>query len=113
MTHKEHLFDLPDGTRIFRVDGPAVRRQHVAFVEGGHGYVYPWIPKREVWIERMLNRQDECHNTIHELTEQHAMRHHGWSYNRAHAMADRIEQRLRRRRIDACKLVRQAVGLIR
>lgn len=113
MIRKRHLFTVPYGAKVYRVSGPEVRRQHVEFVEGGHGLVYRWIPKGEVWVERMASRQDECFNTIHEITEYHTMAQHGWRYNRAHRVADRIEQRLRRRRVDACKLLRDAVAVMK
>ena len=100
--HKRFLFKLPDGTKVVEVIGPQVRRHHVDYVEGGHGYIYPWIPRDVIWAEKMLNRQDECCNAVHKIREQRKMKYHGWSYDRAHDHANRVESRLRRAGPGAC-----------
>ncbi len=98
MIRKEPLFVLRDGTRVVRVSGWGARLERVEFVEGGHGLVYPWIRSRnEIRVERMLDRRDECANAVHEILEHQAMKYRRWGYDRAHAMANRVEQRIRRR----------------
>ena len=96
MIRKRRLFCLPDETCIFEVSGLATRRHHVEFVEGGHGYVYRWPSKKEILVEKMLSRSDQCANTIHEIDEQQSMKHRGWTYERAHEHANQVEQRVRR-----------------
>jgi hypothetical protein len=60
---KKLLDELWDGTKIYVISGKAVRDiVNADFVEGGHGYVYDYIPKNEIWIEEMLNKEDEKDN---------------------------------------------------
>ena len=110
MINKRRLFTLPDGTQVYRVSGPAVRKQHVEFVQGGHGLVYKWIPKGEVWVERMRSRKDECYILFHEVAEQQLMRYRGMKYAAAHAIANREEQQLRRDGVDVCKRIQEVWG---
>lgn len=90
------MFVLRDGTRVVRVSGWGARLENVKFVEGGHGHVYPWIPRREIRVEKMLDRRDECAIAVHEIVEHQVMRHRGWRYLSAHDLANRVEQRIRR-----------------
>ena len=110
MIGKRHLFTLQDGTRVYRVSGTTVRKRHVEFVQGGHGLVYRWIPKTEIWIERMSDRKDECAILFHEVKENRLMRYHGLKYEAAHKIANFDEQRIRRTGTNACKLVRRVFG---
>ena len=92
---------LWDGTRIMRVSGPCVRREHDPdFTEGCHGYLRDrcakYIPKKEIWIEAMRNRQDERAILFHELFEWHSMKYHKMGYDRAHARASSVEQAIRK-----------------
>lgn len=93
------LHTLPDGTKIFRVDGPAVRRdqaQNDDFLLGGHGLVYSWIPQDEIWIEH-LNPDDEYPILMHEITEYYLMKYRGFDYDTAHMVATGCETALRRK----------------
>jgi hypothetical protein len=65
LIRREPLFVLRGGTRVVRVSSWQARLRHVEFVEGGHGRVYPWIPRREIRIEKMLDRHDECAVAVH------------------------------------------------
>lgn len=109
MIRREPLFVLRDGTRVVRVSGWAARLERVEFVEGGHGFVYPWIPRDEIRVERMLDRRDECAIAVHEILEHQVMKHRRWGYDRAHAMANRVEQRIRRAG-RPCEHLRMMVG---
>ena len=41
------------------VDGNVVRCTYKTdYTEGGHGQVYPWVPKREIWVEKALDRTE-------------------------------------------------------
>lgn len=96
---KELIHTLKDGTKVFRVNGRAVRDNHNSdFTEGGHGYVphYGFIPKNEIWVERMLDLDDEEENLAHELVEYVLMRYGKMDYNTAHEHALEMEAALRK-----------------
>ncbi len=82
------IADIPGGPLvIFRVDGEAVREmsaEAVDFVEGGHWLVYDFIPRGEIWIERLRSSEDEMFILIHEFTEVLAMLGLRLDYDRAH-----------------------------
>lgn len=94
-TPKSLVMRTPIAT-LYTVDGAAIRtRRDVDFIGGGHHLVYPWIPPREAWIERSLG-SDGRFIAVHELVEIHEMLMRGWSYEKAHAFANRIEAAARR-----------------
>jgi hypothetical protein len=63
------------------VDGELVRDLFfLNFVEGGHGYVYPFIPKDEVWIEESIDSRELKYILLHELHERNLMAK-GWCYD--------------------------------
>ena len=86
-----------DGVKIYLVDGEVVRKDHIQYVAGGHGYVYDWIPKDEVWIdENQKNKPEDMEATIrHELYEIGLMKK-GMDYDNAHEEANKIEIEYRR-----------------
>jgi hypothetical protein len=65
-------------------------------VEGGHGYVYPWVPRGEIWVERDLDEAEVPFILAHEYTELRLMRDAGMSYDRAHEASSRVEFDLRK-----------------
>ena len=89
---------LWDGTKIFVVDGPYVREKYfIDYVEGGHGYVYTFIPKDEIWIERMDNPVDQGMNLLHEVYEMTLMKYvpAKKGYDPAHECAANLESLVR------------------
>lgn len=86
-----------EGLKIFLVDGEQVRKSHIEFVSGGHGYVYDWVPKDEVWIdENQKYKPNDMEATIkHELFEIGKMRDEGLSYDDAHELANAMEKEVR------------------
>lgn len=82
--------------RVYNVDGVAMRQKRALAIGGGHHLVYRWVPRNEVWIERMRGgARDERCILAHEMAEILLMRVRGWSYDRAHDAANRVEQQLR------------------
>jgi hypothetical protein len=66
--------------KVWIVDGEAVRDLFfLDFTEGGHGFVYPFIPKDEVWIDDDVNREEIGFILLHELHERNLMKK-GWAY---------------------------------
>lgn len=93
---KQFFNRLWDGTQIYIVDGNFIRSKlFVDFVLGGHGYIYHFIPKNEIWIERTISQHDMKNNLIHEIIEYIFMRYLAYSYNRAHDITANIERVLR------------------
>ena len=90
---------MPDGTRVYIVDGDYVRDSSgdVNYTEGGHGYVYKYVPKGEIWIDVQLQSREIPLIVEHEYVEQHLMRDKGMPYERAHVIASKEEFKMRKR----------------
>lgn len=76
---------------VYAVSGLAVRDKHKTdFSQGGHGYVYDWIPKDEIWLEE--EESDEFPFILcHEYTEMVLMRDLRIEYLEAHKVASMVE----------------------
>jgi hypothetical protein len=78
---KRILKDETNFLKIWIVDGDIVRSVFdVDFNQGGHGFVYPFIPKEEVWIDDYLYKKEIPFILIHELHERKLMAR-GWRYD--------------------------------
>jgi len=88
----------PHGLHVVLVDGTYVRDHHDSdFSQGGNGFRYRFIPRREIWIDSEI-AQSECPLiAFHECQEAEKMRR-GWTYSRAHDVAKRLEDRIRHRK---------------
>lgn len=92
---KSLLSTLPDGTTLWRVDGRKIRSGYdINFTEGGHEYVYKYVPAGEVWIDDDLTPKDVPFVILHELLEQQLMRK-GYAYPHAHKVCSGLEQAMR------------------
>jgi len=90
-----------DGLRIRYVDGRDVRRGlDPNFLLGGHGLVYSYIPKREIWVDAHSNPKEWQYTIAHEMTERGLMAQ-GRTYADAHDFAIAAERSLRRKNKDA------------
>jgi hypothetical protein len=92
---------LHDKTRVLLVDGAWVRNNvhgAVDFVEGGHGYVYKFIPKNEIWVEDIgaEDSDDVQMNMSHEIIEYALMKYGKLDYDHAHELAASAEDTLRK-----------------
>ena len=98
----EHYIDLPDPegpVKVWIVDGNLVRSYYKTdYTEGGHGYVYPWVPRREIWIEDGVDRRELPFIVCHEYLERRLMRDERLDYESAHAICSRVEFELRKAR---------------
>jgi hypothetical protein len=70
------------------------------FVIAGNGYAKKYIPENEVWLDRMVAKDDISFVIIHEITEACMMRDLGYSYEKAHRMANEIEYQMRIKNYD-------------
>ncbi len=91
---------LPDKDRIVEVwivDGNVVRSLYKTdYTEGGHGFVYPWVPVDEIWIEQSLDRRELPYIVAHEYIERRLMRDLKLDYDTAHDVCSRVEFKLRK-----------------
>jgi hypothetical protein len=87
----------PEGPIEVRlVDGMVVRALYKTdYTEGGHGYVYGWVPRREIWVERDIAEAELPFMVAHEYTELRLMRDEGMEYDPAHRIASKVEFALR------------------
>ncbi len=94
---REKKLETTDGVTVWIVDGHKVRDHFKTdFVEGGHGYVYPWIPKDEVWIDKNVRPDERRFVLAHEMHERKDMKDTGMGYQKAHRRAAEYEFKLRR-----------------
>ena len=90
------LPDVKGPVEVRQVDGCLVRSLYKTdYTEGGHGYVYPWVPKGEIWVENDLDPAELPFVVAHEYTELRLMRDEGLGYERAHAISAGVEFQLR------------------
>lgn len=78
------------------VDGKIVRDLYfIDFTEGGHHFVYDFVPYNEVWIDDDLSKDEREFVLLHELHERYLMSQ-GMDYNHAHRSSSIIEYKCRR-----------------
>lgn len=86
---------LTSGVGVWIIDGRLVRSVFdVDFTEGGHDYVYEFVPQNEVWIDNDLEEAERPYVLLHELHERNLMAK-GWNYDRAHEDSSKIEYHCR------------------
>lgn len=92
---------LPDKddaeVKVWIVDANVVRSLYKTdYVEGGHGFVYPWVPNDEIWIEDTLDPRELPFIIAHEYLERRLMRDEKLDYDTAHDICARVEFHLRK-----------------
>lgn len=89
--------------KVFKVDGNYIRTNvDPDWNQGGHSEVYDYVPKNEIWIERMRSPEEEKFTLIHELAEYEKMREK-MPYTDAHTTVANVlerEARLNPQRVD-------------
>jgi hypothetical protein len=85
------------GHRVRAVNGEAVRSTiSIDFTQGGNSAIYPkYVPRGEIWFEKMLSPLDVTGTVLHELIEEWLMKRRKFSYDRAHDAANVVEGKLR------------------
>ncbi|HUL43312.1 MAG TPA: hypothetical protein VLY03_03035 [Bacteroidota bacterium] len=82
---------LESGVSVWIIDGRLVRSVFDDdFTEGGHDYVYEFVPQNEVWIDNDLEESERPYVLLHELHERNLMSK-GWPYSKAHEDSSKIE----------------------
>ena len=93
--HKRLWKELENGVAVWIVGGRMVRSVFdIDFTEGGHDYVYEFVPEKEVWIDDDILEPERPYVLVHELHERNRMAT-GWAYSKAHAESSRVEYRCR------------------
>ena len=96
----EPYITLPDPqgpVHVWRIDGNLARSYYKTdYTEGGHGYVYPWVPRAEIWIEDGVDHREMPFITAHEYLERRLMRDAGMEYDPAHEVCSTVEFDLRK-----------------
>jgi hypothetical protein len=94
--YREKLLEVPGNISVWVVSGEAVRDKYfIDFTEGGHYFVYDFVPLLEVWLDDDLTEKERPFVLLHELHERNLMET-GMSYVRAHASSSAIEYVCRR-----------------
>lgn len=89
------LNDYKNKIDVFYANGKAIRDIYKTdFSQGGHGYVYSWIPKNQIWIEKE-EKEETAFILAHEYSEMVMMRDLKMEYEDAHSVASKIEKKLR------------------
>jgi len=98
---KKYLIsETHNGDTIWRVSGFQVRqRKFIDFTLGGNYMVYPFIPKREIWIDDALREEEVPAIIVHECTEVKMWQEANLNYHEAHRLATDAE-RLFREKLD-------------
>src|SRR5438477_12528769 len=96
----ERYIILPDPrgpVQVWLVDGNLARSYYKTdYTEGGHGYVYRWVPKPEIWVEWAVDRRELPFIVAHEYLELRLMRDAGVEYDPAHEICSTVEFELRK-----------------
>jgi hypothetical protein len=97
----EQYITLPDPEGpvvVWLADGNLIRSYYKTdYTEGGHGYVYPWVPRGEIWVEDGVDRREVPFIVSHEYLERRLMRDEGLDYDTAHEICSKVEFHLRKR----------------
>jgi sRNA-binding regulator protein Hfq len=84
--------DSKEKVNIFLINGGVVRDLYKTdYVEGGHAYVYDWIPEDEIWIEKTVKQDEIPVIILHEFLERTLMKYKKFPYVRAHVAASKVE----------------------
>lgn len=80
---------------VWVVNGEVVRSLYfIDFTEGGHHFVYDFVPLKEVWLDNDLSTQERDFILLHELHERYLMST-GMEYDPAHRSSSIIEYKCR------------------
>lgn len=87
---------LDNGVKVWMVDGCLVRSVlNIDFVQGGHEYVYSWVPPMDVWVDNDIDWTERGFVILHELHERNKMAD-GMAYSQAHDESSALELKCRR-----------------
>ncbi|MCX6715020.1 MAG: hypothetical protein NTX72_04350 [Candidatus Uhrbacteria bacterium] len=109
--YKKKLATYANGLTVWLVRGELVRDIcFIDYTEGGHDYVYPFVPANEVWIDDDLKQSERPFVLLHEVHERRLMSD-GMDYHRAHHSASLLEQGCRKRPSSLVARLKKEVAL--
>lgn len=89
--HLKLIKALDNGLNVWLVDGRLIRTfLHIDFTQGGHEYVYEFVPHNEIWIDNDIQWHEWKFVILHEINEYNLMKK-GWNYTRAHENSSALE----------------------
>lgn len=92
----KRLYMTSSGISIWLVDGKSVRSKFtVDFTQGGHGMIYGFIPKNEIWIDNAISAKERDAVILHEVNEMGLMKD-GMPYHPAHRRSSLKEIKYRK-----------------
>lgn len=95
-----------NGINVWLINGKLVRDVfYIFFTEGGHHYVYKFVPENEVWVDDSLNPDEYGYVIFHELIERNLMKYDKLTYNQAHDIAIVYEEKIRKLKTDPYPLI--------
>src|SRR3989339_955790 len=90
--------------KVWVVNGKYVRdKLNEEFTNCGEHYVFPFIPKNELWLDHEFGTKDEKYYIDYLLTE-HKLMSEGYSYEKAWKEANRVQKREREKEKEFKKL---------
>lgn len=90
----QKLADL-ESPEIWIVNGELVRDMFfIDFTEGGHHFVYDFVPYNEIWLDNDLTPKEREFVLLHELHERYLM-FRGLDYYKAHSSSSYVEYQCR------------------
>jgi hypothetical protein len=93
--HERLWQKLKTSISVWIVNGRLVRSVFdIDFTEGGHDYVYEFVPENEVWVDDAIVEAERGYVLLHELHERNRMAK-GVPYDKAHAESSRLEYHCR------------------
>jgi hypothetical protein len=93
--HERLWQKLKTGISVWIVNGRMVRSVFdIDFTEGGHDYVYEFVPENEVWIDDAIVEAERGYVLLHELHERNQMAK-GLPYDTAHDESSHLEYHCR------------------
>jgi hypothetical protein len=82
--------------KVFLVDGMFIRNNiDDDFTLAGHGLVFDYIPKNEIWLEHTIDKEELSIVLAHEMSERMIMKG-GLEYDQAHELANIVEKACRK-----------------
>jgi len=85
-----------EGWKVFMVKGKKLRKKDTPFIGGDNPAADSSdVPKKTIWIERMLDQEDEDAFLVHELVEYYFIEYGKHKYPDAHDKANDAENRVR------------------
>ncbi|MBU2590099.1 MAG: hypothetical protein KKA65_02880 [Nanoarchaeota archaeon] len=93
--------------KVWLVDANLIRNLfYIDFTQGGHDYVYKFVPKNEVWLDEEISERERKFILLHELHERFLMANE-MDYAKAHIDSSSLEYNCRQHPEDLDRLLQE------